>query len=257
MDSDKPQIKKHTKEDYEIKCPNCGQDDISEIIGWCYNHHNPIFDGDRRFCTKPEECGFISEIKDAFFCNQCDTMYDKDNMTNWNWSNTGYGNCPVGKEISEESPKEYADKLIHFILDYQEDRIDECLEKEYYIEAIVYLHRQIFEELRHLLLKKVKGDNNIPLEESDPKYKQVVPFLKNMTDDTLRRMAFIYGRINKPESGDIRALNTLRNQFVHAWNSKERERRSDQEIKNILEKVKIIERRLNIECKKYGIVDAL
>jgi len=78
-----------------------------------------------------------------------------------------------------------------------------------------------------------------------------------MTDDVLRRMSFIYGRIDKYESGNIKALNTLRNQFVHAWKSKERENRTEQEIKTILNKSKIIERRLNNECQKLGIIDAL
>lgn len=163
----------------------------------------------------------------------------------------------IYEEEDYEEPKEYSDNLIAFILNYQEDKIEECFNKKYYIEAIVYLHRQIFEELRYLLLKKVKGDNNIPLEESDPKYKEVVPFLKYMTDETLSRMAFIYGRIDKIELTKIKTLNTLRNQFVHAWKSKEREQRKENEIKDILDKLKEIERKLNLECKKYGIIDNL
>jgi hypothetical protein len=215
------------------KCPKCGEEmvELAQDYAGMTEGQQADYDAgfNRPFQCQNEECNYYGLF-------EVPSIYEEEDY---------------------EEPEEYSDDLIAFILDYQEDKIEECFNKKYYIEAIVYLHRQIFEELRYLLLKKVKGDNNIPLEESDPKYKEVVPFLKRMADETLNRMAFIYGRIDKIELGKINALNTLRNQFVHAWNSKERELRKEDEIKDILDKAKEIERRLNLECKKYGIVDSL
>ena len=122
-------IKEHNKQDYEIKCPNCGSEDISEVTGWCFNHSNPTFEGDRPFCSKPDECGLITDVKNASFCNKCNTIYDEKNMANWNWQEEWYVDCPVGKSSIEEeqTPEEYSETLLDLMSEYSEEYINECL----------------------------------------------------------------------------------------------------------------------------------
>jgi hypothetical protein len=228
-------IKRHYKEDYEARCPNCGSEDISEVTGWCYNHGNPTFEGDRRFCSDdPSECGFIAPVKDAYFCNDCDTIYDDRKMTNWNWGNVWYGNCPVGKEV-EETPKQYGDRLYESLSKYNEQKIRVCLEQKYYIEAIIELHRHIFEQLRYLLIKKIKGIESIPLDENDSRYRKVVILLKEMNDSSLLDFAFIYKRLTEEERGKIKELNTSRNVYVHAWLKERRRKYSEKQTKIIID----------------------
>lgn len=246
-------IKKHNKEDYEAKCPNCGSEDISDVEGWCYNHGNPTFDGDRRFCDN-KECGFIISIKGAYFCNDCDTLYDNKYMTNWNWGNVWYATCPVGEEY-EETPEEYSEKLLSFLVKYEETKVDECLNKGYYLEAIGTLHIRISEQLRFLLIKKVKGHENIPLDYNDERFKKVVEWVKDLRDYDLYRISYIFNRINKEELGDLNGFNKLRNRFSHSFSK--RELYSEKQIKGIINKVKEIERRLTEEVKTYGLINNL
>lgn len=241
-------IRVHNKEDYEAKCPNCGSEDISEVTGWCYNHGNPTFADDRRFCDE-EKCGFISTVKDAYFCNDCDTIYDSKNMTNWNWGNIWYANCPIGRELPEtpeieETPEQYRDRLHASLTEYKEEKIRKCLEQKYYIEVIIELHRHIFEQLRYLLIKKIKGAENIPLDDGNPKYKRVVALMKEMNDFSLIDFSFIYGRVDEEQRGMIKELNTLRNAFAHAWMKESRGKYSENKIKSIIENAMAIEANL-------------
>jgi len=255
MDDDKPIIRKHTKEGYEGCCPNCGDDDISEIIGWCYNHHNPTFDGGRPFCAKPDECGFISEIRGAFFCNQCDTMYDKEDMANWNWSTTGYGNCPVGVEVPEESPEEYQERLLSFLLVYREDFLDECISQNHYLEAIGTLSIQIYEQLRFLIIKKIKRLGSIPLDSGNRRYNITLEVIKAMKDYQLCRHALIYDLITEPEFEELEKFRELRNDFTHSFDR--RNKHTEQSIMRQINKIKVIERRISEKVNRYRILNGL
>ena len=236
-----PIIKKHNKGNYEICCPNCDSDDISELTGWCYSHHNPTFDGARPFCSKPDECGFISNIKNALFCNQCDTMYDKEKMANWNWSTITYGNCPVGKEVSE-TPEEYGKRLLFFITKYGESSLDDLFSKGYYLEAIGTLHIQISEELRLLLTKRIKEHERIPLDLEDSRYKKVLKWIEELKDHNLYEISYIFSRITKKELDQLTELNSLRNAFAHSFDK--RKNYSELKIRNIIGNAKKVERRL-------------
>lgn len=235
-------IKEHNKEDYEVRCPNCGEEDISEVTGWCYNHHNPTFEGDRRFCRKTDECGFIAPVKDAYFCNDCDTLYDKKNMTNWNWSEDWYGNCPVGEELpeveEEQTPEEYSESLLDLMSEYNEVDLNKCISNNRIIEAIIILHRHLAEQIRFLLINKIREAEDIKPSKVDKRYEKIVDILKEMDDVDCFGFAFIYDIINNEQKGDISALNTLRNIFVHAFNIKKRQKYSDNEILIIIEKAK-------------------
>jgi len=247
-------IKKHSKENYIEKCPSCGSEDISEVSGWCYSHQNPTFEADSRFCTG--ECGTIIPIEGAYFCNDCDTIYDAEKMTNWNWGNVWYAGCPVGEEIGEPPefegvPEEYKEKLFQALLEYKKDRINDCVRQGFYLEAVIYLHRNLFEELRFLLLEKIKGTENISFDEQDPRFKKFIELLKNMADSSLLNFAFIYGRVDDEERGKIKALNTLRNKFVHAWNKDERAKYSPKNVENIITDVMKIADKLLKKIKGF------
>lgn len=246
-------LKEHNKQDYEIRCPNCGSEDISEVTGWCYNHESPTFAEDRRFCDE-EKCGFISSIQDAYFCNDCDTLYDSKRMTNWNWGSVWYANCPVGEEIEElpeieENPDQYKEELLKSLSEYKEEKIKECIKQNFYVETIICLHRHIFEQLRYLLIVKIISLKNTLLDRQEKVLEAIVDFVKNMQDFSLLGLAFIYGRINEDEKMKIRTFNTLRNKFAHAWQKQERNKYSEKQIKNIIEEVLVIENKISQKIK--------
>ncbi len=179
-------FEKHNKKDYDEICPKCGSDEeIEKIIGWCYNHNSPDLETNGLFyCDHDHSESFVSKMRGAFFCHKCNSMYDKEKIVDW--EKYEFHNCPVGEEY-DETVKEFTASLLHLLSEYDEDKIDECLSKNFYIEAIVYLHRHVFEQLRYLLIKKIKGAENIPLNEEDRRFKEIVPFIKNMADSTLLR----------------------------------------------------------------------
>jgi hypothetical protein len=225
------EIRKHDKQDFEIKCPNCGSEDISEITGWCYNHHNPTFEEDRPFCSKLDECGFISVIKNALFCNQCDTMYDKNKMANWNWNSVEYGNCPVGEEISEETPEEYSESLLDLMSTYSEEDIDNCLRDGHIIEAVVITQKHLAEQIRIILIRKIMGESNL---ENKEKQVKMVSFLKELKEEQILEISLIYDIINIEQKSKIKAINTLRNKLCHAFNLGELSAYSEKQKKNII-----------------------
>lgn len=235
----------------EGKCPACGSDDISEITGWCYNHHNPELNGDSLpFCdTDKGDCAIVSKIENAFMCNDCDTMFDNKKMENWDWQPEGFGNCPVGKEVPE-SPDEYADQLYLFIRKYDENEVNECMNQGHYLEAIGTIFIQISEQLRFLMVKRIKEHESIPLDPVNLKYKSVLKQIKKMNDYQLYEFAFIFGRISKKEYAQLEALRKLRNKFSHSF--EEREQYEDEHIKQIIDDSKPIEKRLRELVENNG-----
>ena len=224
-------------------------ENVSEVFGWCYNHGSPVFDGESPFCRKLEDCGLVVRVAGVWMCDDCNTIYDDKKMTNWNWGDTWYGNCPVGRELAEEepeeTPEEYADKLKDKFSEYDESRVEECLSEGFYTEAIVFLHRHIFEQLRYMLAKRIKGTENIPMDEEDPRYKKITKLLKRMKDFSLNDFAFIYKRIDEGTHAGLGELNSLRNTFVHAWNREDiEEKYPDRTIQKILKHAIRIEKKL-------------
>ncbi|KKK93819.1 hypothetical protein LCGC14_2689100, partial [marine sediment metagenome] len=205
--------------------------------------------------SKREECGFIAQIKNAYMCNQCDTMYDKHKMANWNWSNTGYGNCPVGEEIPEETPKEYQERLWSLILEYQEDFLGECISQKHYLEAIGTLSIQIYEQLRFLITKKIKGLGSIPLDRRNRRYNVTLEVIKAMKDYQLCRYSLIYDLISESEFEDLEKFREMRNDFTHSFDR--RDNHTEQEIIEQMDKIKVIERRISEIVKRYNILDNL
>lgn len=239
----------HKKKDYKDICPNCGSEDVEEIVGWCYNHGSPdLKNKGLFFCDHPPIESFISKVKGAFFCHGCDFIYDKYKMVDWNKYDF-FGGCPVGKEY-DETPEEYSEKLYSFLIEYDEIKTNKILDEGYFLEAIGCLHIQISEQLRFLLIKKVKGDVNIPLDYSDNRFNAVVDWVKSLKDYNLHQISYIFKRINKNERDDLHSLNNLRNKFAHSLS--ERKCFSDRQIKNIIKKSQEIEKRLKVECEKYG-----
>jgi hypothetical protein len=145
-----------------------------------------------------------------------------------------------------DTPEEYSDELLEMLEKYNENKINECIEKEFYIEAIVDLHRHIGEQLRFLIIKQIKGITNIPLDSTNERFNELVPLLKRMDDDPLIRMAFVYERIGKQDKDKLLELNKTRNKFVHAFNKKEREEifSNKGQLKGLLESCIEIEKKL-------------
>lgn len=152
------------------------------------------------------------------------------------------------------TPEEYSDELLEMLGEYDESKIKECIEKKFYIEAIVDLHRHLGEQLRFLIIKQIKGFLNIPLDSNNERYSELVPLLERMDDDPLIRMALVYGRITKEEKDKLLELNKTRNKFVHAFNKKKRQEifSNGGQLKGLLNYCMRIEKKLSDLVDRYG-----
>jgi len=122
------------------------------------------------------------------------------------------------EEYEQESPEEYTEELLELMSEYSEERLEECISNGFIIEAIVLLHRRLAEQIRVMLIKKIREELFLSPSKIDNRYDVVVPFLKDLKDSILNELAFIYDVINKEQLGKINALNTLRNKISHALN---------------------------------------
>jgi hypothetical protein len=231
----------------EGRCPNCGSENISEITGWCYNHGNPELNGgDLPFCKDDEDghFGYISKITDAFMCDSCDTMFDEHTMANWNWQSTGFGNCPVGKEVVE-TPDNYYSELYYFINKYKESDVNNCMAQGHYLEAMGTLFIQISEQLRFLLIKRIKEHEAIPADPKDSRYVRVWKQIRSMKDYQVYDFALLLGRINQEEYRKLNKLRDARNDFSHSF--EKRNKYSEDELRDTISEAQKVEQRLRQE----------
>jgi hypothetical protein len=160
----------------------------------------------------------------------------------------------ITSEVDDSlTPNKYSDHLLMLLGEYNENKIKECMEKEYFIEAIVTLHKHIGEQLRFLLIKQTKGFVNIPLSISDERLKELVELLKGMDDFSLIRMSFIYERINLESKNKLWELNSTRNKFVHAFNKDELNEifKNSGYLKGLIKCCMKIEKDLTVLVRRY------
>jgi len=136
----------------------------------------------------------------------------------------------------------YSTDLFNLITSYREDKVDECISQGHYLEAIGSVFIQISEQLRFLLVKRIKGHENIPLDLENYRYKSVLKLIKEMNDYQLNQLAFILGRIDKREFDHLNRLRKLRNDFSHSF--EKRKKYSEDEIKKIINNSRKVERKL-------------
>ncbi|MCX6814293.1 MAG: hypothetical protein NTY20_01415 [Candidatus Aenigmarchaeota archaeon] len=149
----------------------------------------------------------------------------------------------------QDTVETYTKRLFSFITKYDERKVDECIAKGFYLEAIGTIFIQISEQLRFLLLKRIKGHENIPLDEGDPRYKKVLELIKKMKNFQINDYALIFNRINESEYKKLNRLRELRNDFSHSFD--EREKYSELKIKRIINDAKMIERKLRHMVRQY------
>jgi hypothetical protein len=238
-------------------CPKCKNPLIREVIGWCPIYSEPIFeDGecvtgpDRQMCYTgcKEEFSFPKSANKIFHCLACDNFFNISGKSlNWN---DAIGRPDI---FHLQTPEEYTDELLGLLEEYDEAKINECLKKKFYIEAIVDLHRHIGEQLRFSLIKKTKEIFNIPLDNNNERYKEIVPLLTRMEDSTLISLSFIYGRIDSSEKGVLLDLNSTRNKFVHAFNKKKRNElfSNKGKLKSLIKNCQKVERELARFVQSY------
>lgn len=197
-------------------------------------------------CT--EDFSFENQDFPVFYCNECSCFFNLDGKKlKWN---EAIGNADISYL---QTPEQYSDELLEFLEDYESDKINFCLENKFYLEAIIDLHRHIGEQLRFLIIKQIKGKENIPRDNSDNRYNEIVPLMKRMDDDSLIRMSFIYQRLTFDEKNLLLDLNSTRNKFVHAFNKKERQEilSNPGKIKSLVKNCQKIEKRLGEVINDY------
>jgi len=129
---------------------------------------------------------------------------------------------------------EYAKNIYEEIIKYDEKRLNECIHKGYFAEAILMIHIQITKQLGLLLLK------NLPSEKG--KEQKIKDFFEESKSYSIFNLAFLFNHISLSEFEQLLELNKLRNKFAHDF--EERKKWDFGEMRRIIDKSKEIEIRL-------------
>lgn len=164
-------------------------------------------------------CSHINELggkeDDLGFCDKC--MHKVDIVTS----------------------EQYAKILLSSILEYDKERVKKCVRLKYYVQAIDDIHIQIYDELKFLLIKKIKRLAQIPIDEKDPRFKLVINIFERAEGKELFGLSFIFENIDVKQYYVLMKLNAMRNTFSHTF--KERARYQNHEIINTIKKAMDIE----------------
>lgn len=251
-------LKFNKKYFYESKCPNCGNDSPLEITGWCCNHNGPMSSwGDYLLCKDHEGGEITNIVEDAWYCEDCNALFDEKKIVRLD--EYTYHGCPVGKELPEDyyEMKDYEGglkKLNILISKYDEEKIKDCLSREYYLEAIGTMHIQISRLLRYSLIIKMIDSGNIPLQYDDKKFKKITAWLIGKAaigDEKLYNIAYIFNEIDSNENQAVTFLNSIRNTFAHSFRGFSKY--TNKQLTGAIDKVKPIEQRLREKCLKFDI----
>ena len=86
------------QEEYLLICPQCGEENYSEVTEWCPIYGEPLIDGecitgpDRQMCCPPM-CPTY-KVVDVYYCNSCDTFFNFDKCIDWDDA-MGYTDCRI------------------------------------------------------------------------------------------------------------------------------------------------------------------
>ena len=75
------------------------------------------------------------------------------------------------------TPKQYTENLLSSISNYNKERVKKCVKRRYYVQAIDDIHIQIYDELKFLLIKKIKRLTQIPIDENDLRFKLIIIYI--------------------------------------------------------------------------------
>lgn len=129
--------------------------------------------------------------------------------------------------------QEYAKEIYENITKFDSIRLNECIHKGYFAEAILMLHIQITNQLSFLLLR------NLP---NEKKEKEVKGFFEKSNSYSIINLGFLYNHINKEEFKDLIELNQMRNKFAHTFD--QRKKWDFAEMRKIIDSSKKVEERL-------------
>lgn len=123
---------------------------------------------------------------------------------------------PLGAEYKEYS---------RFLYDltttrYSQERVEDAVKRGYFVEALTDLNVEITNQLRFLLIKKIKGLNNIPLDATNERYNKILNLIKRMTTELTIQYSYIFQRIDNREYSILTELNTARNKFDHTFSQR-------------------------------------
>ena len=191
---------------------------------------------------------FIEPIRFAFECLECYFVFDEKMVAdneNYNWSQ-----CPVGvaydpeleaeKEFQAMKVEEYQNKLYEFTKYFEVENIRKLVLEKYYLEAIGKTHIQLARILKFVLSNKLDAIENESVnnlfdtfseedleiddetfwkieEENEKRRKTISKFLERATNDTLHRLAFIFGIIDYQQLLEINQFNKVRNDYMHTF----------------------------------------
>jgi len=127
--------------------------------------------------------------------------------------------------------QEYAKKIYDSLLKFDIARLNDCIHKGYFAEAILMLHLQITNRLAFLLLR------SLPTGKANSK--TIEEFFDNGGAYNLINLAFVYGHLEKTQFDILIRFNTLRNKFAHSF--KERQKLDFGQMRELIDESKKIE----------------
>lgn len=131
--------------------------------------------------------------------------------------------------VATWSLREYVQITYNSLLKFESGKLNECIHKGYFAEAIIMLHVQLTSQLSILILRSIPTDNT--------KAKVIEEFFKRGEAYSLINLAFIYDHINKVDFDTLIRLNKLRNKFAHSF--EDRKKVGFSEIREIIDSAKI------------------
>jgi hypothetical protein len=115
----------------------------------------------------------------------------------------------------------------------------------HYLEAMGTLFIQISEQLRFLLIKRIKEHEAIPADPKDSRYVRVWKQIRSMKDYQVYDFALLLGRINQEEYRKLNKLRDARNDFSHSF--EKRNKYSEDELRDTISEAQKVEQRLRQE----------
>ncbi len=144
--------------------------------------------------------------------------------------------------------EKYLEDKFGFVLFYDKKKLEDALDRGYYLEAIGMIHIQIMLQLRYLVIKTIREVGRIPADEENMRFKSLMNLFKDMRDKVVIELAYVFEIIDENNHRIVSELNSLRNTFGHEL--LDRRKYEPRQIKTIINQSTAVEKKLGELIKK-------
>lgn len=103
-----------------------------------------------------------------------------------------------------EYPDKYLTNLLEHMSEYDENKISKLIKEEYFIEAMILIHRHIAEQIRHLLVENIEKINKKLVSGN------FINIIKKLEDEKVYELAYNLNIINLKQKSILNSLNNFR-----------------------------------------------